>query len=42
LRSMFVVSGFLTLVASLAIFALPRFRHLEDEMPDAELKSEAA
>ncbi len=40
LRSMFVASGFLTLIASLAIFALPKFRHLEDELPDAELKSE--
>lgn len=37
LRSMFVVSGALTLFASLAIFLLPRFRHLEDELPDAEL-----
>lgn len=40
LRSMFVVSGFLTLIASIAILALPRVRHLEEELPDAELKSE--
>jgi DHA3 family macrolide efflux protein-like MFS transporter len=39
LRSMFVVSGILTLVGAAVIFALPRFRHIEDELPDAELKS---
>ncbi|HVT14228.1 MAG TPA: MFS transporter [Fimbriimonadaceae bacterium] len=39
LRSMFVVSAILTLIASLAVFLLPRFRHLEEELPDAELKA---
>jgi DHA3 family macrolide efflux protein-like MFS transporter len=39
LRSMFVISGFLTLVGAAVIFALPRFRRLEEELPDAELKS---
>jgi hypothetical protein len=38
---MFVFSGFLTLVASLVIFLSPRLRHVEDELPDAELKAAA-
>jgi len=37
LRSMFVFSGLLTFVASVAIYALPRLRHLEEELPDASL-----
>lgn len=36
-RMMFVISGLLTLAVSLAIFALPRFRQVEDELPDATL-----
>jgi MFS transporter, DHA3 family, macrolide efflux protein len=39
LRSMFVLAGVLTLIASLAIYVLPRFRRVEEELPDAELKS---
>lgn len=41
LRSMFVFSGLLTFIASVAIFALPRLRHLEAELPDASLLAEA-
>lgn len=41
-RSMFVFSGLLTMLASLLIFLLPRFRHIETELPDAELAVAAA
>jgi hypothetical protein len=37
---MFVVTGCLTLLASVAVLSIPRVRHLEAELPDAELKSE--
>jgi MFS family permease len=40
LRAMFVVSGVLTLAATGLAFMFPRFRNVEDELPDAELKAE--
>jgi len=38
LRSMFLVSGLLTLAVTVLIFMLPRFRNVETDLPDAELK----